>query len=236
VSLGAPPGQLRHDANGAPRAGWAANGVAVEQSATAQDFAVAIDDAAGGAIVAWVRRSGTNGVDWSVHGHHVLADGTLDPGWTADGLEIATAPLAKGPPSLVPDGEGGAWFVWRDERDARPDIYVQRVTRDGALLPVVGVPPGGAPARLALSPGVPNPTRGAIAHALALPQAADVRARVLDVAGHAVARIDYGRLEGGTRTLAWNGNGEDGRAVPAGIYVFEVRAAGRIATGRVVRL
>jgi len=43
-----------------------------------------------------------------------------------------------------------------------------------------------------------------------------------------------GYLNGGTRDLWWNGRGEDGQAVPAGVYWIRFKAAGETAAARLV--
>ena len=195
-----------------------------------------VDDDSRGAIITWLHSTGSYPYDTSVHAHHVLANGSFDPNWTPDGLDVATAPKSKGHPQLAKDGAGGAWFVWVDGRSDRPDIYAEHVTHDGQIAPPVGVPPSGTPATLALSRGFPNPTRRQVTFTLSLPEDGHVLARVLDVAGRVVARVANEPMTAGAHSLTWNGNGEDGIAAPAGIYVFEIRSGGRVTSGRVVRL
>ncbi len=106
-----------------------------------------------------------------------------------------------------------------------------------------GETPSGAPApgamadgRLRLHGPAPQPARGA--QVLEIRGAAGpVRAEVFDVAGRR-ARVLSAVGEGaGPRTLAWDGRGDDGRRVPAGVYLVRVSdARGRAATARCVRL
>jgi hypothetical protein len=47
---------------------------------------------------------------------HVGSDGTLDPGWPADGLPVCTAPRRQVIPRLAGDGGHGCFVVWNDNR------------------------------------------------------------------------------------------------------------------------
>ncbi len=55
-------------------------------------------------------------------------------------------------------------------------------------------------------------------------EAALVRARVYDGGGRLVRELEPGRLSGSTATLTWDGTGDDGRPLRAGIYVVLVEA------------
>ncbi|WP_412062854.1 lamin tail domain-containing protein [Rubrivirga sp. IMCC45206] len=55
-------------------------------------------------------------------------------------------------------------------------------------------------------------------------EAALVRARVYDGGGRLVRELEPGRLSGSTATLTWDGTGDDGRPLRAGIYIVLVEA------------
>ena len=67
-------------------------------------------------------------------------------------------------------------------------------------------------------------------------QAGSVHVRVLNILGQLVC--DLGTIEGarGNNTITWNGNDQDGRPAPAGLYLFYLESAGQTARGQVVRL
>ena len=88
-------------------------------------------DGFGGAWVVWKdQRSDTAG---DLRYSHVLADGTFPPGFTSSGLELVTAPGVQAEAQLAPDGAGGFFAVWRDERSGNADIYAQHVLATGMV-------------------------------------------------------------------------------------------------------
>ncbi len=94
----------------------------------------------------------------------------------------------------------------------------------------VGLPLAGGP-QLTILGGVSG--RGA-ALRLSLPVAADVTVDVHDLRGALVRRLHGGRLEGGERTLVWDGRDKGGRLAASGVYLVRMTAGEAIATGRVV--
>jgi hypothetical protein len=104
----------------------------------------------------------------------------------------------------------------------------------GALPLAVGEPR--AAARLALSAPSPNPSRGSarLTLDLAAPTAVDVT--VYDLAGRRVAGLAHGTLAAGRHALAWDGRGDAGRRVGAGVYFVRADAGGDVATRRLVRV
>ncbi len=56
-------------------------------------------------------------------------------GWQAGGTPIVTATGAQIDPAIVPDGAGGAYIAWNDNRiSGNADIFLQRVSGSGELL------------------------------------------------------------------------------------------------------
>jgi hypothetical protein len=73
-------------------------------------------------------RSGTN----DIYAHHVLAGGTLNPGWPEQGLAICTAGGTQSGQVAVQDGSGGVIVAWQDNRaSAQGDVYAHRVSSAG---------------------------------------------------------------------------------------------------------
>ena len=64
----------------------------------------------------------------------------------------------------------------------------------------------------------PNPVRGNTALSFALAHDAHVELAIHDLAGRRVATVANGAYTAGAHTLAWNGRGDDGRALPGGLY------------------
>ncbi len=97
-------------------------------------------DGAGGFFVGW------NGyvIPTLVHVgvQHVLADGTLAPGWPANGLAVTSVASKQTRIQIAPDGTGGVLVAWADDRNGNTDVYAQRITGNGTLLWADGVPVG----------------------------------------------------------------------------------------------
>jgi hypothetical protein len=110
---------------------------------------------------------------------------------------------------------------------------------DGAALAVnltsITVPIGDAP-RLTLSAAQPNPFSHTTQFSVTLPRAGDAELTVHDLAGRRVATLFRGRLEAGTRALAWAGTGDGGDRVRDGIYFVRVRGVGDDVTRKVLLL
>ncbi len=122
-------------ANGTLDPAWPANGLAVCTNPDYQNGPQLASDGLGGAIITWPdRRSTTN---YNIYAQRVLAGGTVDPAWPANGLAVCTAlPNGQGDPRIVPDGSGGAIIAYEDGRSMLgDDIYAQRVLASGTVDP-----------------------------------------------------------------------------------------------------
>ncbi|HTM57540.1 MAG TPA: hypothetical protein VL123_03920 [Candidatus Udaeobacter sp.] len=126
-------------ANGTLDRSWGGPaGLALCTAANAQLKPQIIADGAGGAIVAWEDNRSRS---WDIYAQHVLANGTLDPGWGGlEGLAICDAVNNQFRPRLVTDAAGGAIIAWFDGRSGNYDIYAQHVLANGALDPGWGGP------------------------------------------------------------------------------------------------
>jgi hypothetical protein len=85
----------------------------------------------------------------------------------------------------------------------------------------------GAPGGLWLAPVTPNPSRGAMAIAFALPVAGSVTLGVYDLSGRLVSRLLAGPLPAGNRSVAWSGRNLRGDSVPSGRYIIRLTVGGR---------
>jgi flagellar hook assembly protein FlgD len=79
-------------------------------------------------------------------------------------------------------------------------------------------------ADLALRPNVPNPFSTETLVSFTLPQRTEVTLAVYDVAGRRVATIFSGEKDAGAHDVQWNGLGDNGRLVSAGIYFCRIQA------------
>ena len=221
-------------ASGAVDPAWPTDGRALAAAASSQYYPTLVGDGAGGAIVAWGdSRSYPN---YGIYVQHVLASGTVDPAWPANGRALCTAPNARYYPTILGDGGGGAIVAWEDLRNGTHyDIYAQRVYASGE---VAEVPPTTAPARLRMLPPYPNSSPGRLVRIpFELPSSGRVSAHVLDLAGHRVRTLVMDReFSAGREVLEWDGLNDERARVPAGVYFIRVRLGGHAEGRRLVLL
>jgi hypothetical protein len=125
-------------ATGEVAPGWPANGLAVCALPNEQfgDFGI-LPDGTGGVLLAWNDERVVGHYD--TYAQHLLADGTIAPGWTANGLPIAPA---RSRPRVATDGAGGFYLCSAtDYGGSDLEYYVQRWRFTGTTVP--GWPAGG---------------------------------------------------------------------------------------------
>lgn len=106
-------------------------GVPICTFASNQILEVIASDNAGGAIIGW--RDGRNGtLNADVFAQRVNGSGATQ--WTVDGVAVCTAAGTQTDVRILPDGIGGAFLVWRDQRGGpfSDDIYAQSIDAIGA--------------------------------------------------------------------------------------------------------
>ncbi len=88
--------------------------------------------------------------------------------------------------------------------------------------------PGGASTGRASFSRVPspNPARGAVDFAIALPRATAVRLEVLDLSGRRLRTLHNGPLASGEHAFRWDGRSERGGGAPSGRYQIQLIADG----------
>ena len=94
-------------------------------------------DGLGGVLVVWYdHRNVDLGTAQDLYAQRILADGTLAPGWPVNGAPVSRAPRFQGDAVIAPDGTGGAFVAWVDERDLTGgDVYAQHLTAGGSVAP-----------------------------------------------------------------------------------------------------
>ena len=100
---------------------------------------------------------------------------------------------------------------------------------EGSEGPVVAIPSTLASSanlglEFALTQNHPNPFRPSTVIRFALPEARDVRLEVFDIGGRMVKTLAKGTLGPGLHTLSWNGTGDRGTRLPAGVYLYRLMA------------
>jgi hypothetical protein len=108
---------------------WEENGIPICLAENSQYEARIVPDGSGGAIIIWAdyRLAQTD-----IYAQRVNADG--DTLWAADGIPIEASDSDQWHVEAVPDGSGGAYIAWMDNRDGFGDIYAQRIDVDGNVL------------------------------------------------------------------------------------------------------
>lgn len=86
------------------------------------------------------------------------------------------------------------------------------------------------PEVFALGQNLPNPFNAATAIKYELPTNTRVSLEVYSVLGQKVATLVNGDQEAGYRTVVWDGNDDEGRPVPSGIYFYKISAGDFSAT------
>jgi photosystem II stability/assembly factor-like uncharacterized protein len=87
-----------------------------------------------------------------------------------------------------------------------------------------------------LAAPAPNPARGPVTLAFALPAAGSARLTVHDVAGRRIATLWDGAAPAGGTRARWDGRDESGAPVAAGAYFVRLESAGEIRTEKIVRV
>jgi flagellar hook capping protein FlgD len=213
-------------ATGVVDPGWPAGGRALSLAPRLQTHTQITADGAGGAIVAWDEDS------QDVVAQHVLATGTLDPAYPANGRSICALASQQGDPALVATGDGGAIVAWTDNRGGvSTDIFaVQVLSVDTADVP----PP---PQReFTFARATPNPGRGLLTLRFALTRRAQVRLVVYDLTGRRVRELVAATRSAGEQAVTWDLRDDDGRVVQAGLYVARLDVEGLTATQKLVAL
>jgi hypothetical protein len=104
----------------------------------AQLLTASCPDGSGGVFVSWTDLRGTG---YDVYLTRLLADGSIAPGWPANGLGVATQNHLEGLSQVASDGAGGVFIAWIDSTVNHWDIRLNRF--DGAGTVVPGWPAGG---------------------------------------------------------------------------------------------
>jgi hypothetical protein len=82
------------------------------------------DGSGAGAIVAWKHSAG-GGPDQYIYAQRVNSSGVVQ--WTADGIEICSAPDRQLEYRIVYDGSGGAIVAWEDARNTTSDYNIYKL-------------------------------------------------------------------------------------------------------------
>lgn len=111
--------------------GWPDGGVALTTSGRAKSWSI-VGDGAGGLLAFWLDKASNQ-----AYQQHVGGDGTLAPGFAANGNLL---PITVGGPSgyvlqAVTDGAGGAYLMWNAWNGTYDGLYVTRIDANGGFAP-----------------------------------------------------------------------------------------------------
>ena len=82
----------------------------------------------------------------------------------------------------------------------------------------------------------PNPFRQTTWISYSLPRSGHVRLTVHDILGRKIATLADGFRSAGQSRSVWNGETDDGHAVPSGVYLLRLAAPGKVEARRVTVL
>ena len=101
----------------------------------------------------------------------------------------------------------------------------------------VMTPAAARPAQHRLGDSYPNPFNPAVVLPLALAtDAAEVSLTVYDVLGRRVRQLWQGPLGAGSHRFVWDGRDEEGKAVAAGVYIYQVEVDGQVEAKKTTKL
>ena len=119
--------------SGEGKAVWKQNGISVYSGEGDQYDPALISDGAGGFIVVWWDISTP---DWNIFAQRIDSKGNKV--WDSP-IPVCTAQGNQGGPTIVTDGNGGAFCVWSDYRNdpnfyTKAQLYAQHIAADGTIL------------------------------------------------------------------------------------------------------
>jgi hypothetical protein len=168
-----------------------------------------IDDANGGAIMAWHddRTSDTAsypGYLYDIYAQRVDTSGNIL--WATNGVPVSTATNGQSSPKILPIDGGGAILTWTDYRGgANYDIYAQRLNANGTITDVRTS--ASVPDKSELYQNYPNPFNPSTTISYQLPTQSHVTLKVFDVLGREVAMLVNGVEQPGYKSVTFDANG-----------------------------
>ncbi|MCC6650682.1 MAG: alpha amylase C-terminal domain-containing protein [Candidatus Eisenbacteria bacterium] len=125
-------------------------------------------------------------------------------------------------------------------QDGYPRSLDIRLPRSSVLVlqarNTLGVEPDAVGAAGGIESVWPNPARGTVRVAFALPRSGEAELSVFDTQGRRVALLHHGMLAAGPREMEWNGRNDSGAPAPAGVYLVRLRSSEGTSIRRVARV
>ena len=128
--------RLQHlSATGDPAPGWTQQGILVSGGPQDELVSALAPDGQGGVLCTW--QDARSGFSWDVYVQRYSSNGVIAPGWPVGGVRATGDPNMQQNPQVGPDGQGGAFVVWEDDRvspiDGKTRVFGQRITASGAI-------------------------------------------------------------------------------------------------------
>lgn len=216
---------------GARMPSWPAEGLLCHTASFGSILRGAVADGAGGATLAVEDASSSSGLQYDVYVDHVVGLGALDRAR----IPACREPHQQQVTVAVGDGAGGVLLAWQDLRNTPGGalsftLYAQHIGPNDIPLDVPG--DRRPAAALALEGATPNPSRGDLAVAFSLPDAAPATLELIDLSGRRLRVLAVGEMGAGRHVVRL---GEGGRLSP-GICWIRLTRAGRVLARRAVIL
>ncbi len=97
------------------------------------------------------------------------------------------------------------------------DVGIDEISEESGGSTGVPLPRLTGPLALTLAAPSPNPSRGAVALAIAAPDASPISIQIVDALGRIIRRATLAGAAG-SRLWTWDGHADDGTPAPAGVY------------------
>lgn len=140
-------------------------------------------------------------------------------------------------PTLIAMAQAADSIVAHSRADSIGGFPISAIDSEGVPLPLpVSVPTAELSANRLLSPARPNPFRTGTELGFSAPRIGNVRLDVFDLEGRRVVTLFRGEAATGPHRVRWDGRGDSGARVAAGVYLVRFTGFGRVESGRVALL
>ncbi len=179
-----------------------------------------INDANGGAIMAWHCDRTSETADYPGYLYDIYAQRVDTSGnilWATNGVPVSTATNGQSFPKVLPIDGGGAILTWRDHRGgANLDIYAQRLNANGTITDVKTS--ASMPDKFELYQNYPNPFNPSTVISWQLPVGSWVTLKVYNMLGQEVATLVDEKKKAGRYEVEF-----DASTLSSGVYLYRLQ-------------
>ncbi|MDP2209250.1 MAG: T9SS type A sorting domain-containing protein [Bacteroidota bacterium] len=206
---------------------WDTLGVPICSRKWARSTPEIINDANGGAIMAWHCDRTSETADYPGYLYDIYAQRVDTSGnilWATNGVPVSTATNAQSFPKIIPIDGGGAILTWADYRGGgNLDIYAQRLNANGSITDVKTS--ASVPDKFELYQNYPNPFNPSTIINYQLPSVGRngiptyyVTLKVYNMLGQEVATLVNEKREAGRYEVEFNAS-----TLPSGVYFYRLQ-------------